>query len=488
MRESDKNYFENQFNRLLLYYSNISFSYSSDDLGDPKYLVGDKPADKNEIALLEKKLKGTYDDAVIYNNIGSIYKRLHLKNEAQAKFTKALERAHEMLLVEPDSANTYLTFASIHMNMENYIECAMNYEKAFELDSSNLTTRTMIPLAYMFAGDLERMLRGIQKNISIFPDDISSYYAYPLYFYYSLIVKMQLAEGDQRNVILKNKSIDEIMDISVLENGYKKNQQKKEFEILYNITRHMLTTGKIMITAMGDSTVMQKNYRFPMDEKDKAEFNRLEKYYKNCFKNDSITNQYYPHRALANIYLLQSKHKEAIPLLEKAIELKPASKCKIMSNTSDEYESLAYAYLMLGDTSAYKKTIRKKFKERPTIDPVAADYLSMATISFKEKKYDECEKYLNEAIFLGSNDITPFAMLAAIKIRQSKYEEALTLLDKGIKINRNEPAVYLLMGEVYLFQNEIPSAHYCIEKALKLSDTDSKLDRSLADKFFTVGN
>jgi tetratricopeptide (TPR) repeat protein len=484
----DDAYFNKQLQKQFTYISSISFSYKSDDLYDPSNIVGDKPADANEILILEKKLKGNYDDAVIYNQIGNICKRLLRYEEAEKKFTKALERANEMILVEGDSASSYEILGTIHMNMNNFIEAAIAYEKAHELDPKNEMVKCMTPMLYMFAGDLNRMLAAIQKDVKESPSQVSSYFSYPLYFYYSLLVVMQQSQGDQRDKLLKNKSVDDILDLTILKDGIKNNENNVQFELLLNVTRHLITSAKVMINATGDTTMMAKDYKFPIDAFDKTEFENLEKYYKTCFKDDRITNKYFVNRALANIYLMQNRSKEAIPLLEKAIALKPISKCKLMNNTAEEYESLAYAYITSGDTAAYKKTIRKKFKDRPTIDPLATDYVTMGMIAYKEKKDAEAEKYLKEAIALGDKEYITQLLLGAVELNKKNIDAALKYLDAAFQIDKQDYTLYYLMGICYLHKNDAISAQYCFDKANKLTTSYTRLDPKLMDRFFTGAN
>ncbi len=488
LTESDKLYLQKEAMDCFGYEASVNFSFLSNDFFDTKNVKADKSSSMAHIKELEKKLKGNYSDANIYNNIGLEYRGLFKKEVAAKNFNKALALAKELVKAKPDSSTSYDLLAAIYFDLENFTEAGKTSQHAYDINSKDSIAKFMIPMAYVFSRDFEPALTIIKKEINAEPDNICGYVYLSFYLYFKKYVELTKLDGNSIKLLLKNKTPEEIIDLTLIENAYKNHKDNIPFELVYRFTRHLSVCAKSMLLTLNDTSVTPKNQKFIIDEKDVVEFNDLEKFYLSCLNNTGIPNKFIIYKALGNIHLLKGETKDAIPFLQEAIKHKPLNKSKFMNNASEDYDNLAAAYLLLKDTTSFEKTITQKFQIKPAINPLTEDYIRMAKISFYHKDYEKAKKLATDALQMDENQDNAYICLAAIDLINKNTKDAFVQLEKANKINPNNYSMYFLQGICLLNDGDVSTAYYSFKKAQEFVNNPRWIDDEIINKFFNMKN
>ena len=110
--------------------------------------------------------------------------------DVQTSIKLALEAAQNAVKFDPQSADAYITLASVHEKLWNFDESAINVEKALEISPNNSVI--LGTAALMTYGDLEKSVRLLKKAIDL--DPLVHVNQYNLGFAYLRMNKLEEAE------------------------------------------------------------------------------------------------------------------------------------------------------------------------------------------------------------------------------------------------------------------------------------------------------
>jgi tetratricopeptide (TPR) repeat protein len=464
----------------------ISFSINSNDFYNDKSIKPSEPSSLKQIKGYEKKLKGNYYDASIYNSIGVVYKRLFLLEEAKTNFDKALDLAHEYVKNNPDCSCAYDILGIVYASLDSLNKAEAVFQKAYMLNNNDSLARDMIPWIYLNTGNFNSYFSEIDKFLKDQPDKLLNYIS--LFLGLAIEKSSILYKIEKKDIeeTLRNKRPDEIIDLSKIKNAFEKNPKKIQYELLYQLSKHLTIYMKSVIRTFADSSFSPISHKFILDEFDIAELKKLEKFYLTCLTFKGIPNKYIINKALGNIHLLRGELALAIPYLKRTIEFKPLNKSTFDSNAADDYDNLALTFLWLKDTALYEKTLIRKFKIKPAINPLPEDYIIMSEILFNHNKYQDAIKYSNDALKINPNQKGAFICLSVIDILKQKYKDASQQLEKLYKIDPNNSDYYLLQGICQLHDNNFFNAYYSFLIAGNLGYDPKWIDKEIISKYFVV--
>ncbi|MCX6328598.1 MAG: tetratricopeptide repeat protein, partial [Bacteroidia bacterium] len=154
---------------------NFNFEINLEDFHDPKYIKPDRPDSLRHIEELEKKIKGNYRDAKIYLDIGTIYKRLYMLEDAHKNFSRALDLAKEYVKNNPDSASAYSILGASFFSLDDFTEAGLAFEQSYNLNKNDSIALTVIPICYTFSGNFNSALTTINNIIDKNPNKIDNY-------------------------------------------------------------------------------------------------------------------------------------------------------------------------------------------------------------------------------------------------------------------------------------------------------------------------
>jgi len=475
-----------QVKECLGYEATVNFTFNTRDFYDSKYFTGDPPNSISQVHELEKQLKGNYRDAVVYNNIGMAYKGLFMPVEANKNFEKALELALLYVKNNPDSALVHDLLAGVYVNLVKLPEAITSYQNAYKLDNHDSLARLMIPLCNVFDGNFTAATAAIDKMLGKPADEFDYFSMLTLINYWSKMSAMQQMEPVLVEKELQEKLPEQIFDLSKMKAAYEKHKDKTDFELLYRFNRHLAVCVKTFMRTVRDPAFTIGDIRFKIEQKDIAELNTIESFYKKCLDDKTIPNKYILYKSIGNIELLKGDAKAAIPFLTKSIALKPVEKSKFDDNAAEDYDNLGAAWFILKDTVSYEKIMKEKFLARPAINPLPDDYATMARIAFHHGDRDAVKKYSEEGLKLNPKLADAHICLAALALNKGDIKDAYAKIDSLYAADPQNFAIYILQGICLLHDNDVSSAYTAFNMAKGFVRDPKWIDDEILKRFFLV--
>jgi tetratricopeptide (TPR) repeat protein len=469
----------------LSYEVSIIFTFNTWDFYDNKNVMPDTPNSIKQVQELEKQLKGNYRDATLYNNIGMAYKGMFMFDEANKNFDKAFELAQVYVKNHPDSAIAHSLMATVYSNQGKFTEAIASFETVYKLDKNDSVAKFMIPACYTFAGNFEEAKAALNRLLTKPEDEFDYLCVLTVTNYWEKMVASQQMQGVDIEKLLKDKSPQEILDFTKIDELCKRNKGKIEFELVYRFNRHMAVFLKSFMRTMASKDITADNIKFKTDEKDIAELNALEAFYTKCLNDTGIHNKYILYKSLANIQLLKGDFKKAIPLTKMAIKLKPVNKSKFDNNAAGDYDNLGAVFYLLKDTAGFERTVKEKFAVRPAINPLPDDNATLARISFFHKDYAAAKKNSEEGLKMNPKLETAIICLAALDILDRNIKSAFKMIDRLYDANPQNASVFILQGICSLHDNDISTAYGSFKRARELVGDPSTID-GILERFFLV--
>jgi len=485
LTKDDLKMLDMQLDGCLSYEATINFTFNIWDFYDNKHITPDTPNNIKQVHELEKQLKGNYRDASVYNNIGMVYKGLFMPDEANKNFARSFELAQVYVKNHPDSAVAHDLMAAVYMNQSRFTEAIASFEVAYKLDKNDTVAKYMIPTCNVFAANFVEARASLNRLFAE-PEDEDDYLSLlTVINYWEKMLTLQQLQPAEMEKLLKDKTPQEFFDFAKIDELYNKNKNKIQFELFYRFNRHLAVCLKSFMRSIADPQFSDKDIKFKTEEKDITELNALEAFYTKCLSDTGIPNKYILYKSLANIQLLKGDVKKALPFSTTAIKLKPVNKSKYDNNAAEDYDNLGAAFFILKDTAGYEKTAKEKFAVKPAINPLPADYVTMAKISFFHKDYAAARKFSEEGLGMDPKLQDAIICLAALDILNRKIKEAYKTIDKLYDVNPQHASVFILQGICSLHENDISTAYGSFKRARDLVDDPAWLDE-IVERLFVV--
>jgi Flp pilus assembly protein TadD/transglutaminase-like putative cysteine protease len=152
--------------------------------------------------------------------------------------------------------------------------------------------------------------------------------------------------------------------------------------------------------------------------------------------------------------------REAIPLLQHAVEIDPKSK--------QGWNDLGLAYLRLGQFDDAAAAFQKQIAANP-YDEHVYNYLGL-TLQ-QQQKFPEAADAFRKQIAVNPLDPVAHAALGALYLEQHKYSEAIPELDKATVLAPDNAELEVSLGNALLNTAEKDKALEAFEKGVELSQT-----------------
>jgi Flp pilus assembly protein TadD len=152
--------------------------------------------------------------------------------------------------------------------------------------------------------------------------------------------------------------------------------------------------------------------------------------------------------------------REAIPLLQHAVEIDPKSK--------QGWNDLGLAYLRLGQFADAAAAFQKQISANP-YDEHVYNYLGL-TLQ-QQQKFPEAADAFRKQIAVNPLDPVAHAALGALFLEQHKYSEAIPELDKAAVLAPDNAELEVSLGNALLNTGEKDKALEAFEKGVALSQT-----------------
>ncbi len=489
--ENEKKQLENITNNALIREAQLSYTYSVNDLTIRTPLDASHPFNKKEVDSLLTHLKGNYEDASIYYNLGRIYDNNFDTEKAQNYYKKSLKWALKRVDAFPDSTTSYVKLGVVYFSLHDYEKGTSAYQKALDLDSdfSKYSYNLQIPIDGNNLKSFSKNLNSVKSLTNrIISKNKKSYNLIPFIAFLSCMGDIQSfiyhPSDTNKILLLKGKKTEEIFDIHLINQAMKENPNDTLLQITDAISRQIVTGYKVIMTNIlaniksnNDAFFQDPHFTFePMDE---ITLKKVEDYFLLSLQDPAYPYKYAANKSLAFLYLLKREDKKCIPYFKEMIRLKSLEPFSFQNNPSGDYDNLAAVYLLAKDTLDYEKTFEEKIRVKCSINEDPKDDIKIAEILCHHHNYEEAEKYAKAALKINSKTQYANYYLALISIVNHKPTEALQYLKNEEKIEKNEH-IKLLKALCFL---ELRDSKKTIKYAFEYDD-DFYFRRNFIDSFF----
>ncbi|HWC61543.1 MAG TPA: tetratricopeptide repeat protein [Verrucomicrobiae bacterium] len=160
---------------------------------------------------------------------------------------------------------------------------------------------------------------------------------------------------------------------------------------------------------------------------------------------------------MGNLYLAQNKKKEAEAAFKKAADLAPIRSARRLSYANFK--------LQTGDIEEGKRLIEEITKAAPDYVPA---WIRKAEVALMDKKYDDCESLLNEALTRDNDNFDAMFLLGRLYLVRSQADKAVVEFNRMAGIYDKSPEVHYQLALAHLTAGDQAKASSELNRALSL--------------------
>jgi len=445
----------------------MSFSISSYDLFKQKPVITPSlPSTMERVRSLKKKLNKTWEDAAVWNEIGQIYKNLGKAAEADSSFERAMFMLEPRMLQFPRDESLHTIAGMIWMNKEDMTKAIASFKKVLDLDPRDTVANMVIPMLYMKKGELDETIKWCIEQTYKNPELPYGYMFHFMAKAFETIGK-QGPWSDANEAYYGPKTPEEIFDFSIASRLKWKEEGFGEQKVLYYGLKIIAFVYKGFLLTKPGEKVMK------ITENDRAELKVIEEFLLSLEKDKSYTNHYALNKMLGMVYVVTNRYKESANCFEKALDHFPVRTANFLYNPAETYGNLFNLTLLSGDTARAEKSIRRKIKDQPAIDPVALDRSWLARMLFWKKDMDGSLQECLESLKIDQKNADAHLGLAVIYLMKGEYSKVQLELDLAYKYDDGGgSSVYALAGIQALLEGKKDMAKELFKMATKLNPND----------------
>lgn len=174
--------------------------------------------------------------------------------------------------------------------------------------------------------------------------------------------------------------------------------------------------------------------------------------------------------AIGAYYLKEGKDDEALPMLQKAIQLRP--------DYDKGYYNIGVIYLRKGDTDAAIAAMKKAIEITPGYGKA---HFTLGLASMQKGKFDEAVAEYEKALSLMPNNAILHNNLGNAYSAKGMYDRALLMYERAVSIAPDDAEAYYNMGNAYAESGRYAEALNLYKKTVVLSPAN-------ASAYFNMGN
>jgi len=126
-------------------------------------------------------------------------------------------------------------------------------------------------------------------------------------------------------------------------------------------------------------------------------------------------------------------------------------------------EQLGEAYMLLGEYAVAERYIREALESEAQM--FRAHY-ALAWTLLQQQKYDEAIKEYKASIALAPLELEPHLGLAALYQRQRRYQEVVKVVAQAIRLGHQDASIYAILCSAYYELRTIPEYDACVPELL----------------------
>lgn len=454
----------------------VSFSAQSDFFGNTNGLKKKlAPASLAEIAKLKKKLCKCPDDMKTNLEIGTLFNRLYKPDSARLYLGNALGFCMEEKIKKPNDRNLLLTEANIYMQAGDYASCVAMYEKLLESNPKDTIARIFLTISYLGTGDTAKFGSITKDNYEQMPNELVFAFFHIVEKGYSMIFQGKTVED--KNISLKNfTQLELLKKLPVENNDSTRIKDCHHALIVFN--------GYLKFILFNNDTSIVKNDLGYLKIGNEDELKETIAYFTERTKNKKNKNAFMHHKFIAMAHFLLGDFKSSVAFLQKSISSFPKDKGDTGDNNSvEQYNNIAATYFMMKDTAMVIKSIENKIAKKPKIDVDPNDYVILGNFYSLTKNEAKAKQNYESALKINSYQINSHIGLATLEFRNKKYEETMVHLNNAYAINPNEPNIYYINAAIYLLNNQ-PNEAYQIYSSLYAYFPDDEFLNEVINEYY----
>lgn len=454
----------------------VSFSAQSDFFGNTNGLKKRiPPASLAEITKLKKKLCKCPDDMNTNLEIGTMFNRLYKSDSARLYLGNALGICMDEKLKKPNDRKLMLTEANIYMQAGDYASCVAMYEKLLETNPKDTIARIFLTISYLGTGDTAKFGAITKDNYEQMPDELVFAFFHIVERGYSMVFQGKTVED--KKIPLKNfTQLELLKKLPVVNNDSTQIKDCHHALIVFN--------GYLkFILFNNDSTVIKNDLGYLLIGNEDELKNTIA-YFTERTKNKKNKNAFMHHKFIAMAHFLLGDFKSSITHLQKSINTFPKDKGDTGDNNPvEQYNNIAATYFMMKDTVMVIKSIENKIAKKPKIDPDPNDYVILGNFYSLTKNDAKAKLNFEQALKINPYQINAHIGLATLEFKNKKYEETMVHLNNAYAINPNEPNIYFINAAIYLLNNQ-PNEAYQIYSSLFAYFPDDEFLNEVINEFY----
>lgn len=367
--------------------------------------------------LYENHLEKNPGDGNAFYELGNLYLSLFAYEQALEAFNKSREYI-------PDSSKVWSKVAFFYMSSNRFEEAQQYFQKALELDISNIEAQ----IFYVFSDAFKAIVRLQQEEEKI------------------EVVSLQTDKS----------YIQKLMD------QFPQNQYYKD---LYNATEVLEIFYNFMLTAANklpedeDPNLKEIIQSFNTEQERLLRLTKL--FQQRLAKHPH--NKVMLYNALGVIYTIQAKFSQAIQSFEASIQ----------ENTQrlEAYYNLAFVYIVEKQWQKAEKVIQQKIQ----IEENAKDYTLLTGLKDRQNQLKHALKFCNEGLEKFSKDATLFSFKGMLEYKTGNFVSAKESLRKSLSINPENNIAQYVYGLTLLRENTAEEAYQSLHTSAKLGNQNAEL-------------
>ena len=154
------------------------------------------------------------------------------------------------------------------------------------------------------------------------------------------------------------------------------------------------------------------------------------------------------HLLLAKMMMREQFEEQAVPELEKAIQLDP---------------KLPMSHFILGEVYLFKSNVQgalDEFHQELALDPMSwLTYWRMGDAYSRLEKWDEAERALKQSIWLDQTFTGPYILLGKVEMKKGELRLAAGFLQHALSMDPNNYYAHYLLGTVFKQEGDMKDAN-----------------------------
>lgn len=423
------------------------------------------------------------------------YKRAFF-NAANGQMAKAESDIRKAIELDLRDAESWTLLGKIHHSQDHKVEAAVAYQKALSIDPVLEDANILLIETYVAQNDPKSALRVVTAWERREPESVQPFF-YEAWLYQNFFKNIpRTAAAYQKILNLDPENAKALQALAEIYVGQKNDQKVLDVFRQMEVAQPGDVSLKLKMALI---YYEQKRYeeaiaKFQELQKSRPEDERITYYlgvvYENLKRDADAEAQFRKIKANSNFFkdarlhlaylkVRGDKRKEAIDLLEEAIDIRP--------ETGPFYEYLAEIYRDQGEMPAAIETLKTGIRRSGPAEKEAL-YYNLGLAYDRMGQFEECIRSLRQVLKINPQNASALNYIGySYADRGIRLDEALQMLQKASSLKPDDGFITDSLGWVYFKRGETDQALVHIQKAYTQVPKEATIIEHLADIYLKKG-